>query len=271
MLNIVPCVGPLYFMYSAFWLHDAEIVANAIIPQKIFCLNILIFSLLCFTFKSFDFVCKTTKKINAIHIKMVTLHLKIKEQYMGIISFLSKMFGTKSERDLKALTPILNEVLALEDEFLALSNDELRARTQELRKGIHEHISGEEKQIAELREKAQGLDIWEREEVFNEIDKIEEKIDKKIEEHLMTILPQAFSILKETARRFKDNAEVVVTATDFDRDLAASNDFVTIDRDMAIWKNSWVAGGNMGYGSLQCAANRWYRSPSGKDCRNGNW
>ena len=164
---------------------------------------------------------------------------------MGIISFLSKMFGTKSERDLKALTPILNEVLALEDEFLALSNDELRARTQELRKGIHEHISGEEKQIAELREKAQGLDIWEREEVFNEIDKIEEKIDKKIEEHLMTILPQAFSILKETARRFKDNAEVVVTATDFDRDLAASNDFVTIDRDMAIWKNSWVAGGNM--------------------------
>ena len=155
------------------------------------------------------------------------------------------MFGTKSERDLKALTPILNEVLALEDEFLALSNDELRARTQELRKGIHEHISGEEKQIAELREKAQGLDIWEREEVFNEIDKIEEKIDKKIEEHLMTILPQAFSILKETARRFKDNAEVVVTATDFDRDLAATNDFVTIDRDMAIWKNSWVAGGNM--------------------------
>ncbi|MBR4585045.1 MAG: hypothetical protein IKO34_14700, partial [Bacteroidales bacterium] len=108
---------------------------------------------------------------------------------MGIISFLSKMFGTKSERDLKALTPILNEVLALEDEFLALSNDELRARTQELRKGIYEHISGEEKQIAELREKAQGLDIWEREEVFNEIDKIEEKIDKKIEEHLMTILP----------------------------------------------------------------------------------
>ena len=164
---------------------------------------------------------------------------------MSLISFLSKMFGTKSERDLKALTPILNEVLALEDEFLALSNDELRARTQELRKGIHEHISGEEKQIAELREKAQGLDIWEREEVFNEIDKIEEKIDKKIEEHLMTILPQAFSILKETARRFKDNAEVVVTATDFDRDLAATNDFVTIDRDMAIWKNSWVAGGNM--------------------------
>ncbi|MBR3945653.1 MAG: preprotein translocase subunit SecA, partial [Bacteroidales bacterium] len=163
---------------------------------------------------------------------------------MGIISFLSKMFGTKSERDLKALTPILNEVLALEDEFLALSNDELRARTQELKKGIHEHISGEEKQIAELREKAQGLDIWEREEVFNEIDKIEEKIDKKIEEHLMTILPQAFAILKETARRFKDNTEVVVTATDFDRDLAASNDFVTIDHDKAIWKNSWVAGGN---------------------------
>ncbi|MBQ4475958.1 MAG: preprotein translocase subunit SecA, partial [Bacteroidales bacterium] len=163
---------------------------------------------------------------------------------MGIISFLSKMFGTKSERDLKALTPILNEVLALENEFLALSNDELRARTQELRKGIHEHIKDEENKIAELKEKAQNLDIWEREEVFNEVDKIEEKIDKKIEEHLLTILPQAFAILKETALRFKENAEVVVTATDFDRDLAASNDFVTIDHDMAIWKNSWVAGGN---------------------------
>ena len=163
---------------------------------------------------------------------------------MGIISFLSKMFGTKSERDLKALTPILNEVLALENEFLALSNDELRARTQELRKGIHEHIKDEENKIAELKEKAQNLDIWEREEVFNEVDKIEEKIDKKIEEHLLTILPQAFAILKETARRFKENAEVVVTATDFDRDLAASNDFVTIDHDKAIWKNSWVAGGN---------------------------
>ncbi|MBO4613880.1 MAG: preprotein translocase subunit SecA [Bacteroidales bacterium] len=163
---------------------------------------------------------------------------------MGIISFLSKMFGTKSERDLKALTPILNEILALEDEFLALSNDELRSRTQELRKGIHEHIKDEENKIAELKEKAQNLDIWEREEVFNEVDKIEEKIDKKIEEHLLTILPQAFAILKETARRFKDNAEVVVTASDFDRELAASNDFVTIDRDMAIWKNSWVAGGN---------------------------
>ena len=163
---------------------------------------------------------------------------------MGIISFLSKMFGTKSERDLKALTPILNEVLALEDEFLALTNDELRNRTQELRKGIHEHIKDEENKIAELKEWAQNLDIWEREEVFNEVDKIEEKIDKKIEEHLLTILPQAFAILKETARRFKENAEVVVTASDFDRELAASNDFVSIEGDKAIWKNSWVAGGN---------------------------
>ena len=81
----------------------------------------------------FSFDCKRTKKINIIHIKVVTLHLKFKEQNMGIVSFLSKMFGTKSERDLKALTPILNEVLALEDEFLALTNDELRVRTKELR------------------------------------------------------------------------------------------------------------------------------------------
>ncbi len=163
---------------------------------------------------------------------------------MSIISFLSKMFGTKSERDLKSLTPILNEVLALESEFLALSNDELRARTEALKLGIREHISVEEKKISELREKAQGLDIWEREEVFNEIDKIEEKIDAKIEDHLMTILPQAFSILKETARRFKDNKNVIVTATDFDRNLAATNDFVNVDGDKAIWSNTWIAGGN---------------------------
>ncbi len=155
------------------------------------------------------------------------------------------MFGTKSERDLKALTPILNEVLALENEFLALSNDELRARTDALKQGIREHISGEEKKIAELKEKAQGLDIWEREELFNEIDKIEEKIDAKIEEHLLTILPQAFAILKETARRFKEHETVEVTATDFDRNLAATNDFVDVEGEKAIWHNSWTAGGNM--------------------------
>ncbi|MCF0206767.1 MAG: preprotein translocase subunit SecA, partial [Bacteroidales bacterium] len=163
---------------------------------------------------------------------------------MGFVNFLSKLFGTKSERDLKEITPLLNKVLELEEEFKTLSNDELRARSEALKQGIREYISAEQNEINALREKAQSLDIWEREDVFNEIDKIEEKIDKKIEEHLLGILPQAFSVLKETARRFKDNAEVVVTASDFDRELAATFDFVDIQGDKAVWKNSWTAGGN---------------------------
>jgi preprotein translocase subunit SecA len=163
---------------------------------------------------------------------------------MGFGSFILKLFGSKSEKDLKAIQPFLDKVLAIEPEITKDSNDELRARSENLKKKIAEHIKPEQDKITELKAKAESLDIWEREEIFNEIDKIEEKIDKDLESYLNEILPEAFAIVKETARRFKENKEVVVTASEFDKNLATHNDFVEIKGDKAVWFNSWVAGGN---------------------------
>ena len=163
---------------------------------------------------------------------------------MGFGSFILKLFGSKSEKDLKAIQPFLDKVLAIEPEITKDSNDELRARSENLKKKIAEHIKPEQDEITELKAKAESLDIWEREEIFNKIDKIEEKIDKDLESYLNEILPEAFAIVKETARRFKENKEVVVTASEFDKNLATHNDFVEIKGDKAVWFNSWVAGGN---------------------------
>lgn len=163
---------------------------------------------------------------------------------MSINSIISKLFGSKAERDLKSVQPYLQAVLAKEPEVQKLSNDELRQATTKLKEGIKEFIKPYSDKITGLKEKAESLDIWEREDVFNEIDKIEETIDEKLEEHLNGILPEVFAIMKETARRFKENTEIVVSASDFDRELAMGSDFVDIVEDKAIWHNSWVAGGN---------------------------
>ena len=163
---------------------------------------------------------------------------------MGLNNIIAKIFGSKAERDLKAIQPFLEQVLAIGTEVAALSNDDLRERAQRLRRGIQDFIKPDYDKIAELKLKAESLDIWEREDVFNEIDKIESAVDVKLEEHLNGILPEAFAIVKETAKRFKDNKEIEVTASDFDRDLATGNDFVDIKGNKAIWHNSWTAGGN---------------------------
>ncbi|MCK9254557.1 MAG: preprotein translocase subunit SecA [Bacteroidales bacterium] len=163
---------------------------------------------------------------------------------MGLNSLIAKIFGSKAERDLKAVQPFLEKVLAVEPEITKASNDELRERSTNLRKRIAEHIKPEQDKIIELKAKAEALDIWQREEIFNEIDKIEEKIDKDLEVFLNELLPEAFAIVKETARRFKENKEVVVTVSEFDKNLATNNDFVEIKGDKAVWFNSWVAGGN---------------------------
>lgn len=163
---------------------------------------------------------------------------------MSINNILSKLFGSKADRDLKIVAPYLRQVLEIEPEIQKLSNNELREHAQNLRKGIQEFIKTDNDKIAGLKSKAESLDIWEREEVFNEIDKIEEAIDKKLEDHLNSILPEAFAIMKDTARRFKENENVEVAATEFDRQLAMNNDFVNVENDNAIWHNSWVAGGN---------------------------
>lgn len=163
---------------------------------------------------------------------------------MQLNSFLSKIFGSKADRDYKLVQPYLEKVLSIEQNLLNLTNDELRERVFKLREGINQYISSDSNHISDLKEKAENLDIWEREAIFNEVDKIEADIDKKLETYLDNILPEAFAIVKETAKRFKNNSEIEVTATDFDKELATHNDFVSIQGDKAIWYNSWIAGGN---------------------------
>ncbi len=163
---------------------------------------------------------------------------------MGLNSIIAKIFGSKADRDMKSVQPFLEKVLAIGPEIANLSNDELRDRVEKLKAGIREFTKTDYDNIAELKQKAESLDIWERENIFNEIDKIEVSIDAKLEEYLNTILHEAFAVVKETAKRFKENTEIVVTASEFDRFLATSNDFVSIKDGKAIWQNSWIAGGN---------------------------
>ncbi len=168
---------------------------------------------------------------------------------MPIANFFKKFFSTKSEKDIKKLLPLVEQINKEFDKLKDLSNDELRAKTQELRNIIAERIKADKERMEQLREEVENseIDYRKREEMYKEIDKLEEKIHKTIENTLNEILPVAFAIVKETARRFKENEELVVTATDFDKKLAADeNSFidVRIEGDKAIYPNHWRAGGN---------------------------
>ena len=154
-----------------------------------------------------------------------------------------KILGSKADRDLKEVTPLVEKIKAIYPSLASLSNDELRAKTIDFKKRINEYIAEELNKINELKAQAEKVDINEKEEVYGEIDKIEEGIDGKIEEVLLEILPEAFAVVKETARRFSENTEVEVTASEMDRDLAASRDSIEIAGDKAIWSNSWNAAG----------------------------
>jgi len=164
---------------------------------------------------------------------------------MGFNSLLTKILGNKSDRDLKEITPYIDKIKAVYPEIEKLSNDDLRAHTQLLKQRIEDAITSEKNRVLELKEEIENTDIDHREKLYNEIDKLEKQITEKSEKALDEILPEAFSIIKETARRFKDNSEIVVTAQDFDRTLAAEYDFVSIDGEKAIYKNNWTAGGNL--------------------------
>ncbi len=163
---------------------------------------------------------------------------------MGFNSFISKIFGNKAQRDLNEINPIVNLIKEAYPGIARLSNDELRAKTKELEKKIEEYIAGDNARIMELKAGIEDVELEKRESVWNEIDKIEKEVTSKLGKILLEILPEAFSIVKETAKRFKENPETVVTATDFDRDLAARHDFVRIEGDKAIFLNRWIAGGN---------------------------
>ena len=162
-------------------------------------------------------------------------------------NFLSKLFGTKADRDVKQINPTLKLVLAAYDRLDKLSDDELRAESAALRDKVRAFTAVEEEKVAKIREQLSDpeMDVTSKERLATELDGLVKTIDEKIEEVLNEVLPEAFAIVKTTARRFKENEKIRVKATDFDRDLSATHDFVNIDGDYAIWKNSWMAGGNM--------------------------
>ena len=165
---------------------------------------------------------------------------------MNFNNFLKSLFGDKSSRDMKLIQPLVEKVKAVYPEIQKLSNDELRAKTKELQHYVQSSADEQKKQIEELKAKIEETPIDEREDIFNQIDKLEKEVLALYEKALDEVMPTAFSIIKDTARRFAENEETIVTATDFDRELAANpaNDFVTIDGDKAIYHNEWTAGGN---------------------------
>ena len=159
---------------------------------------------------------------------------------------LANLFGKKSDRDLKDIQPIVEKIHEAYKQIVNLDNDALRARTVILRKRIADYISAEENQIEELKNKAENnpeIDLHERESIYSQIDALKKDITKKIEEVLAEILPEAFAVLKDTARRFKENAEVIVTANDFDKVLATNRKHVTIEGANAKFSNTWDAAG----------------------------
>ncbi len=161
-------------------------------------------------------------------------------------NFLKKIFGTKSDRDLKELNPILHNIQAAYPKIEQLTNDELRAKTFEFKAKIKEAVKEKEDRITEIKERMStdyDMDIMEKESLYKEIEELEDEIYDISESVLKDILPEAFSVMKETARRFKENTEIEVTSTDFDRDLAARYDCINIKGDKAIYQNSWMAGG----------------------------
>ena len=163
---------------------------------------------------------------------------------MGFNELIGKLFGNKNTRDMREIQPWVEKIKKAYPAIERLSNDELRAKTQELKERIKQSAVAENAKIVELKAKVEQTEIEEREQLFNEIDKLEVAVLDKYEVALDEVLPEAFAIVKETARRFSENGEVVVTATDFDRNLAATKDFVRIEGDKAIFTNHWEAGGN---------------------------
>ena len=165
---------------------------------------------------------------------------------MNFTKLLKALFGDKSTRDMKLIQPYVEKVKEAYPAIKELSNDELRAKTKEIRQYVQDAGKQQREEINKLRESIEETPIDERESIFNKIDKLEKEALDNYERALDEVMPIAFSIVKDTARRFTENEETIVTANDFDRELAADprKDFITIDGDKAIYHNHWTAGGN---------------------------
>lgn len=163
------------------------------------------------------------------------------------LQLLKKILGSKEERDMKQIKPILDKILAIYPQIDALSHDQLREASQKIKQRIADYVQKERDEKRELRAKLEDMNISpeEKEEIASKVDKLAKKIDTMLEEVLMEVLPEAFAIMKSTARRFKENSRIVVKAMDWDRALASTQDVVTIEGENAVWKNQWMAGGNL--------------------------
>lgn len=163
-----------------------------------------------------------------------------------MLTFLKKFFGTKSEKDIKTIQPLVDQTIEIYPSLAKLSNDELRAKIDALKKKIQDAIQKEKTEIADIKarvEKDFDMDIDTKESLYKEVDELEKEITKKIEEVLNEILPEAYAILKDTARRFSENEELLVTANDFDAKLAKTHKNIEIRGGQAAWKNKWIAAG----------------------------
>ena len=164
---------------------------------------------------------------------------------MGVNDFLKKLFGNKSQRDLKEIQPIVDKINAIYPTLASLTNDELRARVTKVREELKASKADKEKEISDLKAEIETLDYDKREPLWEKVDSLKSEILDVLEKELDKHLPEVFAVVRETARRFKENEELTVTATDFDRELAAEGkDFIRIEGDNAIYKNHWMAGGN---------------------------
>ena len=158
----------------------------------------------------------------------------------------TKLFGKKSDRDLKKLLPYVESVNTAWQKLTSLTDDELRAKTGEVKDTIDERLKEIDDKLAELRKKAEedtALTVNDKNEIFKEVDQLEEDRNKELEEILEDLLPLGFGIMKETARRLKENKKLVVTANHQDRQFAATKPHVEIDGEQAIWHNEWNAAG----------------------------
>jgi preprotein translocase subunit SecA len=164
---------------------------------------------------------------------------------MGFNEILSKLFGNKSQRDLREIIPVVEKIKTAYEKISVLSSDEVRQLTEDIKKRIQEYVNEENTRITDIKENIENEPLENREKIYEEVDKLEKKVLEKYEEILFEVLPEAFAIMKDTARRFFENEQVEVTANDFDRDLAAKFDFVHIEGDKAYYANKWMAGGNI--------------------------
>lgn len=185
--------------------------------------------------------------MNSIFINLVgSCKLEYKNMLESIGKAITKVFGKKSDRDIKEMLPIIESVIKEQEKLKSISHDDLRAQTVQFKKAIQDHIASNEAEIESLKEKAndKNLSIADKEQAYSQIDELIKKSDELIEEKLDEILPKAFAVIRETTRRFKDNDSIEVTASEMDQELAETKDFVQVDAGKAIYATSWEAGGN---------------------------